>query len=72
MAKLTVLTNDIAREVPFSPGASVRELLETAGILVRSGCRGNGACGLCLVQVEAGNIHGPTKTECLVLSPEQL
>jgi uncharacterized 2Fe-2S/4Fe-4S cluster protein (DUF4445 family) len=72
MAKLTVLTNDLAREVSLSPGASVRELLETAGLHVRSGCRGNGACGLCLVQVAAGNVRGPTKTESLVLSPEQL
>ena len=70
--KLTVITNDRAREVALSPGASVRELLETEGLHVRSACRGNGACGLCLVQIESGNVRAPTKTECLVLSPEQL
>ncbi len=26
---------------------------------VRSGCRGNGACGLCLVQIEAGDVDRP-------------
>ena len=72
LATLTVITNDAAREVPFSPGASVREVLEGAGLHVRSGCRGNGACGLCLVWIEAGDAPGPTKTECLALSPEQL
>jgi ferredoxin len=72
VVKLTVITNDRTREVALSPGASVRELLESEGLHIRSGCRGNGACGLCLVQVEAGNVPGPTKAEYLVLSTEQL
>ena len=50
MPKLTVLNNEIAREVPFAPGPCLRELLEAAGIWVRSGCRANGACGLCLIR----------------------
>ena len=70
--KLTVLTNDIAREVPFAHKSSVRQILETAGLWVRTGCRGDGACGLCLVQVEAGEIHGPTRNERLLLPPEVL
>ncbi len=74
MPKLTVITNDIAREIPFSHGASysVRELLEAADIRIRCGCQGNGACGLCLVEIIAGNINSPTKNERLILSPEQL
>lgn len=50
----------------------MREILEEAGLLVRSGCRGDGACGLCLVRVEAGEVIPPTKNECLILPPEQI
>lgn len=72
MPKLTVITDDISREMAFSQGSTVRELLDASGLRVRSGCRGNGACGLCLVQIVAGNINSPTKNECLILSSEQL
>jgi uncharacterized 2Fe-2S/4Fe-4S cluster protein (DUF4445 family) len=72
MPQLTVITNDIAREISFNKGDSLRELLYGAGLRVRSGCLGNGACGLCLVQVEAGGAGEPTKVERLSLSPEQL
>ncbi len=72
MPRLTVIANDVAHEIPFSRGASVREILDATGLRVRSGCRGNGACGLCLVQIEAGEVDDPTKSERLILSPEQL
>jgi uncharacterized 2Fe-2S/4Fe-4S cluster protein (DUF4445 family) len=72
MPKLTVMARDSARAIPYSSGASVREILQNAGFLIRSGCRGDGACGLCLVHIEAGEVAAPTKTERLVLSPEQL
>ena len=72
MPQITVITNDIAREISFNKGDSLRELLSGAGLRVRSGCLGNGACGLCLVQVEAGSAGEPTKTELISLSPEQL
>jgi uncharacterized 2Fe-2S/4Fe-4S cluster protein (DUF4445 family) len=72
MPKLTVIASAAARAVPFSSGVSVREILEDAGFLVRSGCRGDGACGLCLVQIEAGDVNPPTKNERLILPPEQL
>ncbi len=60
------------REIPFAAGPSVREILDAAGVPVRSGCRGNGACGLCLVRVEAGNINNPTDNERAIISSEQL
>ncbi len=49
----------------FTPGSSVREILDAAGVRIRSGCRGNGACGLCLVRIDregdnAGPGAGPT------------
>ena len=72
MPQLTVITDDIAREVSFNKGDSLRELLYGAGLRVRSGCMGNGACGLCLVQIEAGNAGEPTKNERISLSPDQL
>ena len=72
MPKLTVIGSAAARDVPFSSGVSVREILEGAGFLVRSGCRGDGACGLCLVQIEAGDVNSPTKNERLMLTPDQL
>ena len=72
MPKLTVLNNEIAREVPFAPGPCLRELLEAAGIWVRSGCRANGACGLCLIEIEGENVPAPTGNERLHLSLEQL
>jgi uncharacterized 2Fe-2S/4Fe-4S cluster protein (DUF4445 family) len=72
MPKLTVISGDIARDLPFSHGSTVRELLDASGLRVRSGCRGNGACGLCLVQIVSGNANGPTKNELLILSPEQI
>ena len=74
MPKLTVIFNDITREMTFSHGStsSVRELLDATDLRVRCGCQGNGACGLCLVQIIAGNSNSLTKNESLILSPEQL
>jgi signal transduction histidine kinase/ferredoxin len=72
MPKLTVVTDEAASEIPFSQGTSLREILDAAGLRVRSGCRGNGACGLCLVQIEAGNVNNPSENESLILSPEQI
>jgi uncharacterized 2Fe-2S/4Fe-4S cluster protein (DUF4445 family) len=60
------------RQIPFSPGLSVRELLETAGIRIRSGCRGNGACGLCLIRIESGAANPAIRSEQLLLSKEQI
>ncbi len=72
MPKLTVVVSGGSREILFAAGHSVREILEGAGLLVRTGCRGNGACGLCLVRVEAGDASAPSQTERLMLPREQL
>ena len=72
MPALTVFTDESRRTIPFSPGSTLREILDASGPRVRSGCRGNGACGLCLVRIEAGNAHDLTKSESLNLSPEQI
>jgi uncharacterized 2Fe-2S/4Fe-4S cluster protein (DUF4445 family) len=49
--------------IPFTPGLSVRDILDTTSTRVRSGCNGNGACGLCKVRIEAGYVHEPTAKE---------
>jgi uncharacterized 2Fe-2S/4Fe-4S cluster protein (DUF4445 family) len=72
MPNLTVDSGSAHLVIPFSPGVSVREALESAGLAIRTGCRGNGACGLCLVQVAAGDGGVPTKTESMILPPRQL
>jgi uncharacterized 2Fe-2S/4Fe-4S cluster protein (DUF4445 family) len=71
MPLLTVIADDTIQDLPFSQGSSVREILDAAGLHVRSGCRGNAACGLCLVQIEAGIANNPTRNELLILTPEQ-
>lgn len=72
MPKLIVHTDTATHEIPFAPGATVRSILEGAGLPLRTACQGNGACGLCLVQVESGETTPPTPAEYLMVSPEQL
>lgn len=72
MPELSVLTNNQTHTIAFERGASVRELIEAAGLRVRYACSGNGACGLCLVRIEAGAVPAPTRTELLHLSPERI
>ena len=49
--------------IPFTPGQSVREILDATGTRVRSGCNGSGACGLCRIRIASGDVHGPTAKE---------
>jgi uncharacterized 2Fe-2S/4Fe-4S cluster protein (DUF4445 family) len=72
MPELTVYTRDGMRKISFLRGVSVSAVLKDAGVPIRSGCCGNGACGLCLIRVEAGEIHPPARYESLALSAEQL
>ncbi len=72
MPQLTVITENNLRRIPFRQGISVRQTLERAGIKIRSGCRGNGACGLCRVKIEEGTISDPGQNELLILNSELL
>ncbi len=72
MSRLIAITDDAVREIPFAPGSSAREILAAGDLPVRSGCSGNGACGLCLVRVEGGEAGEPTRIERLLLRPDQL
>jgi uncharacterized 2Fe-2S/4Fe-4S cluster protein (DUF4445 family) len=68
MPRLTVITDDNIRRIPFQPGRSLRQVLEESGIAIRSGCLGNGACGLCRVEIEAGQTNPPNQNETLLLA----
>lgn len=72
MARLTVITHAGTSEVPFASGPSLREILDASGVPVRSGCRGNGACGLCVVRITAGTVNDPTDNERAIIPSGQL
>lgn len=72
MPKLTLLAEGGNRELSFSAGPSLRDLLNTSDLRIRSACRGNGACGLCRVRIDAGEVNAPTKAEIMHLEEEQL
>jgi len=48
-------------------GATLRQILEPTALRVRTGCNGNGSCGLCRVRVLAGPVSPPTAEEVLNL-----
>ncbi len=58
--------------ISFSPGKSLRTILNATDHQVRTGCLGNGACGLCLVRIVEGVIDQPGENEKLLLSEKQL
>ncbi len=72
MPLLRVTWQGRQRTLSFQSDPSLREILDTTDIRVRVGCRGNGRCGLCLVQVEEGTVNEPTQNERLGLTQEQL
>ena len=55
--------------IQATPGASVRQVLEDTDLRVRTGCNGNGSCGLCRVRVLSGPVSTPTSEEKLNLDP---
>ena len=72
MPTLTVIIEDKITQITFKPGISVRRILEETGIWIRSGCRGNGACGLCRVKIESGTVNGLRPNERVLLPREDL
>lgn len=60
------------RYISFAPGASLLEILNTAGVQLRSGCGGVGTCGLCRIQIVSGETERPTVTEKKRLTADQL
>ena len=72
MPVLTALVGDGEHPIPFTPGGSLRDILDTTDARVRSGCRGMGACGLCRVRIESGEVNAPTQNEQMHLDDAQL
>lgn len=72
MPELTVILKEGEHRIPFVPGRSLRDILDTTDVRVRSGCRGMGACGLCRVRIEAGKVSEPTPNEQMHLGNTQL
>jgi uncharacterized 2Fe-2S/4Fe-4S cluster protein (DUF4445 family) len=69
---ITINTDDGDRYIEFSPGRTLREILDTTAFRVRSGCRGTGACGLCRVQINTGELAEPSQAERIYLSEGQI
>jgi uncharacterized 2Fe-2S/4Fe-4S cluster protein (DUF4445 family) len=69
---LIVKSENEERRISFTAGPSLREILDEADIRVRTGCRGNGACGLCLVRIESGPAGNPEPNERIFLTERQL
>lgn len=67
MPVIRVRSGEKTKEIVFTPGLSLREILETSATPIRTGCNGNGACGLCRVRIIAGRVHDPSQQELLVL-----
>jgi uncharacterized 2Fe-2S/4Fe-4S cluster protein (DUF4445 family) len=69
---LTVKSEKEERRIPFDSGQSLRDILDRADVRVRAACRGTGACGLCLVRIEAGQAGEPKPNENTYLDSTQL
>ncbi len=63
MPILIITTNTKVSEIHFNPGATVREILDSRNIRVRSSCGGTGSCGLCSIQLLNGASKDHTAAE---------
>ncbi len=72
MPVVKIIEGTSHRELQFSGSQSLRDILESHEVPIRSGCRGNGACGLCIVQIEEGQVNAPTANERHMLIGDQL
>jgi len=72
MPVLHVTLKDGERRIPFAPGLSVREILDTTNIVMPSAGGVFGACGLCLIHIEAGAGSKPTANELINRSPDRI
>jgi uncharacterized 2Fe-2S/4Fe-4S cluster protein (DUF4445 family) len=69
---LLVNVEERERRIPFEAGRSLRDILDTTDLRVRSGCGGIGACGLCRVRIDAGIGGVPTDNERVYLDTDEL
>lgn len=72
MPELAVTVDGHTQRVTFAAGRTLRRILEDADMGIRSGCLGNGACGLCAVRILSGSVSPVTAAEELHLEQGQL
>ena len=72
MPTLIVHSEEKERRIPFKAGRSLRDILDTTDLRVRSGCGGRGACGLCRVRIDAGQGGVPTANERFYLDSDEI
>lgn len=65
MSTVRVQLAGTTRAIQAEPGATILQVLESSDARVRTGCAGNGACGLCRVRILAGrqNVSAATAVE---------
>lgn len=60
-------------QIPFKMGMTIREILETTHLMATIvGCRGNGACGLCMVHIKEGKVNEIQTNEQFHLTQDQI
>jgi len=72
MITLVARHGDRSVTVQTEPGATLHAALEGTDLKVRTGCTGNGSCGLCRVRIRSGAVTPPTSEERLHLDPRSL
>lgn len=60
------------RQTAFVPGITLRDILNSGSLRVRSACAGLGSCGLCRVRVDTGCAEPPTEAERLILGGKSI
>jgi ferredoxin len=60
------------RQVAFIRGVTLREILNSSSLRVRSACAGIGGCGLCRVRIDTGRVGPPTLAEVVHLGEEAI
>ena len=73
MIKLTIISDGKPPlEIKADSRFSLRQILFTNNVLIRSGCVGNGSCGLCKVKILGKNVNKPTPNERILLGKNDL
>ncbi|MBD3317009.1 MAG: 2Fe-2S iron-sulfur cluster binding domain-containing protein, partial [Chitinivibrionales bacterium] len=58
--------------VTFNAGESLKNLLSTTQMRIRTGCIGNGACGLCRVRIANPDDYPPSENERIHIDEDDL
>jgi uncharacterized 2Fe-2S/4Fe-4S cluster protein (DUF4445 family) len=72
MTLLRAKYQDRTATAPALPGATILDALAPTELRVRTGCNGNGSCGLCRVRILSGPVSTPTEEERINLGPALL